>query len=145
MCALQMVLPINHLNALQAEINNLEILKEIILQTHPEKDVCEIQREVRSRVAQIMQLCGRLHQLKALITSLLAVKGLSRLRAGLRAQIKGLTSIINLICNLLRLPRSHLLATSLDVLVSEGISLPCLQDICPNLSLPVPTSIPIQH
>jgi hypothetical protein len=83
--------------------------------------------------------------LKALITNLLAVKGLSRLRAELRAQIKGLKIIMDLICNLLRSPWSHLLATSLNVLVSEGISMPCLQDICLNLSLPVPTSIPTQH
>src|ERR1700683_3548497 len=83
--------------------------------------------------------------LRALITNLLAVKGLSRLRAELRAQIKGLTIIIDLICNLLRSPWSHLLATLLNVLVSEGISPPCLQDIHLNLSLPVPTSIPTQH
>jgi hypothetical protein len=94
-------------------------------------------------------LCA-VNGLKALITNLLAVKGLLRLRAELRAQIKGLTIIIDLICNLLRSPWSHLLATSLNVLVSEGISLPCLQDVCLqdvclNLSLPVPTSIPTQH
>ena len=75
-----------------------------------------------------------MNSLKALITNLL-VKGLSRLRAELRAQIKGLTIIIDLIGNLLRSPWSHLLATSLNVLVSGGISLPCLQDICLNLSL----------
>ena len=85
--------------------------------------------------------------LKAIITNLLGVNGLSRLRAELRVQIKGLTIIMDLISNLLRSPWSHLLATSLNVLVSEGISMPCLQDICLNISLPVmvPTSIPTQH
>jgi hypothetical protein len=67
--------------------------------------------------------------LKALITNLLAVKGLLRLRAELKAQIKGLTIIIDLICNLLRSPWSHLLATSLNVHVSEGISLSCFQNV----------------
>jgi len=54
-----------------------------------------------------------MYTLKALITNLLAVKGLT----GLRAHVKGLIIIIDLICNLLRSPRSHLLATSLNVLV----------------------------
>jgi hypothetical protein len=62
-------------------------------------------------------LQNSVYSFKALIANLLAAKGLSRLRAGLRAQIKGLTIIINLICNLLGSPRSHLLATPLNVLV----------------------------
>src|ERR1700683_2172890 len=80
---------------------------------------------------------GPVNGLKALIRNLPAVKGLSRLRAELRAQIKGLTIIMDLICDLRRSPWSHLLATSLYVLVSEGISMSCLQDVCLNLSLPV--------
>jgi hypothetical protein len=57
------------------------------------------------------------YALKALIANLLAVKGLTGLRAGLRAHVKGLIIIIDLICKLLRSPQSHLLATSLNVLV----------------------------
>jgi hypothetical protein len=57
------------------------------------------------------------YALKTLIANLLATKGLSRLRAGLRAQIKGLTIIIDLICNLLVSPQSHLVATLFNILV----------------------------
>ena len=57
------------------------------------------------------------YTLKALIANLLAAKGLTWLRARLRACVKGLMIIIDFICNLLRSPQSHLLATSLNVLV----------------------------
>jgi hypothetical protein len=55
-----------------------------------------------------LQANGAVNALKALIANPLAAKGLSRLRAGLRAQIKGLTIIIDLIRNLLVSPHGHL-------------------------------------
>ena len=82
------------------------------------------------------------YSLGALITNLLAIKGLSRLRAGLRAQIKGLTIIIDLICNLLVSPQSHLCGHLTQHTCPLKVSpLPCHQDIHLHLPLPVPASI----
>jgi hypothetical protein len=57
---------------------------------------------------QIIGLFTPVYALKALIANLLAIKGLTGLRPRLRAHVKGLIIIIDLICNLLRSPQSHL-------------------------------------
>ena len=81
------------------------------------------------------------YSLNALITNLMAVKGLSRLRARLRAQIKGLTIIINLFViysGTLESPLGHLTQCTCLwrylIVLSSG-----------HLSLPVSTSFPTQH
>ena len=80
-----------------------------------------------------------MYALKALIANLLAAKGLMRLRAGLRAHIKGLIIIIDLICNLLRSPPiGHLTQCTRPLKVSPP---PRHRDVCLCLPLPVPASI----
>jgi hypothetical protein len=58
------------------------------------------------------------YALKALIANLLTAKGLTQLRAGLRAHVKGLTIIINLICNILGSP---LVSRSQTIIYSVSI------------------------
>ena len=90
------------------------------------------------------KLAKAVYALKALIANLLAAKGLTRLRAGLRARVKGLTIIIDLICNLIGLPRSHLLLTRHTHRPNVSPP-PRHRDVRLHLSLPVPASIPTLH
>jgi hypothetical protein len=75
-------------------------------------------------------------QCMPLITNLPAANGLSRLKAGFRAQIKGLTIIINLISHVTsESPHGHLIQHTHLLKASPP---PCHQDVCLILPLLLP-------